>query len=323
MAAALYSFFEPVLALFCWRRPTSSDKPGSPEIATSISAEQSTPVRGSLFSDVFMGLSGEERVCVKRLRIFEDPATRERIHERIINDAKVWKTLKHNNILEFKGIDTSVFKPMIAIVLPWCENGNIIQYLQREPGGRDRTNCHIDGVAHGLAYIHGRSLVHGDVRGANVLIDDKGIVKLTDYGLITYAEDAISRMAVPTNRYGGGRWMAPELHYPEKFGVTSSDRTTVSDVFAFGMLVLEIYTEQPPFFDIAHNATVYFKIVDGDRPPKPSAKQCPGGAAPSSTLWALVERCWAQDPSARPFMAEVVETLKQEFIPVRKHDKSA
>jgi serine/threonine protein kinase len=326
MAAVVNSLIiKPVLAFFQrWTKSSTTSNEADPlEITTTISAEQSTPTRGSIFSDVFIGLFRKKQVCVKRLRIFEAPVTRERIHQSIMNDAKtIWKTLKHKNILQLEGIDTTVFKPMLAIVLPWCENGNLIQYLQRETGERDHLDRYIDGVAQGLSYLHGRSLVHGDIRGANVMIDDKGIVKLTDYGLITYAEDAISHMAVPTNRCGGGRWMAPELHHPEKFNLPSSARTIASDVFAFGMLVLEIYTEQPPFFDISHNATVYFKIVDGDRPSKPSEKQCPGNTAPPGTIWALVERCWAQKPSVRPLMNEVSEELKREFVRV-KHDKNA
>lgn len=207
---------------------------------------------------------------------------------------------------------------MLALVLTWCENGSLIQYLQKIPEERNHLDRFISDSAEGLGYLHSRGMVHGDIRGANVLIDDNGHARLTDYGLITYAEDAISRMAVPTNRYGGGRWMAPELHYPEKFDLTSYDRTPASDVFAFGMLVVEVYTEQPPFFDISHNATVYFKIVDGNRPLRPSEKQCPGNAAPSDTLWTLVESCWKQQPPKRPKMDDVVKQLNEEFVRIKK-----
>lgn len=82
MAAAAISLLKvPFVAIYRWVIPAASDQVGPLEIAVTIPADQSTPVGGSLFSDVFKGKYRGEIVCVKRLRIFEDPATRQRIYQ--------------------------------------------------------------------------------------------------------------------------------------------------------------------------------------------------------------------------------------------------
>ena len=87
----------------------------------------------------------------------------------------------------------------------------------------------------GLEYLHKVGIVHGDLHARNILIDENGQARLTDFGLSLLAD------ATPHGSYGsvhgGGVFLyrSPELHDPERFGLGSSMRpTTLSDIFAFG-----------------------------------------------------------------------------------------
>lgn len=75
---------------------------------------------------------------------------------------------------------------------------------------------------------------------ANILIDDDGRAQLADFGLAGYADLGTARMTAPGGAPGAGRWMAPELHYPTKFGKSAFMRTEATDVFAFAMCCLEV-----------------------------------------------------------------------------------
>ena len=126
-------------------------------------------------------------------------------------------------------------------------------------------NLHIQlvGATTGLEYLHGRNIVHGDLKGvsdhiwcevgsdldrvkANVLIDSRCSVRLADFGLAMIIDE--STVGSTTGGYelrGTTRWMAPEMLFPEKFGYTGKDclkrlPSTGTDIYALGMVVLEV-----------------------------------------------------------------------------------
>ncbi|KAF7336067.1 Kinase-like protein [Mycena sanguinolenta] len=101
----------------------------------------------------------------------------------------------------------------------------------------------------GLDYLHSMDVVHGDLRGTNILISNEGNASLSDFGLATSIEDADSTTAGVTtssNRAGSVRWFAPELIDPTRFGCTKFIRTKASDVYAYACVCLELYTRNPP-----------------------------------------------------------------------------
>ncbi|KAF7329029.1 RBR-type E3 ubiquitin transferase [Mycena venus] len=130
-------------------------------------------------------------------------------------------------------------------------------------------------IAQGLQYLHSRNIVHGDLRGANILINDDGSACLADFGLSRFS-DATSLMS--TNRGGSLYWMAPELIDPGRFGYQFT-RTPATDVYAFGCVCLELYTGRPPFYNLNEPAAL-IRILNGERPERPSAPP-----AMSDILW--------------------------------------
>jgi serine/threonine protein kinase len=88
----------------------------------------------------------------------------------------------------------------------------------------------------------------------NILISDEGNACLTDFGLSCSVDVTLG---THTSRPGGTiRWMAPELHEPERFGFPILQRTTESDIYALGCVFLEvgIHTSFVCYIDVHHSA---------------------------------------------------------------------
>ena len=90
-----------------------------------------------------------------------------------------------------------------------------------------------------------------------------------------------------------------------------------ADVFAFGMLAVEVFTGEVPFVGQG-NAAVVFKILGGERPKMPENAQDVGLTV---EMWNLIESCWQQNPKKRPTMREVVVKL-QEFVSNTKDNEN-
>ncbi|KAJ7830524.1 kinase-like domain-containing protein, partial [Mycena olivaceomarginata] len=183
------------------------------------------------------------------------------ILQQFCREALVWQTLRHKYILPLIGVDRETFPSSFCMLLQ---------------------------IAEGLAYLHSMKIVHGDLRGANILISDDWTACLADFGLTGVVED-------PASTTGGAltlRWFAPELIAPTFFGCERFVRTTASDVYAFACVCLELHTGNPPFFDVSPDVAAMLKVVAGERPSRP--------ASISDDMWDLITAAWAQNRLDRP-----------------------
>ncbi|KAJ7202578.1 kinase-like domain-containing protein [Mycena pura] len=220
---------------------------------------------------------------------YRDEAQR-RIRAQICKEALVWQSLQHPSILPFLGIDQETFPGYLCLASPWMEQGTVLKYL--ESHGMANVDRLLFEIAEGLQYLHSQQVVHGDLRGANILISNGWNACLADFGLTSFS-DVTASTDTSHNRAGSLRWMAPELIDPEKFGQRFL-RTPATDVYAFGCVCLELYTGQPPFADFRETAVI-LKVSDGVRPERPTC-----APTMSDTLWDLVNDCWEQQSTNRP-----------------------
>ncbi|KDQ07608.1 hypothetical protein BOTBODRAFT_91957, partial [Botryobasidium botryosum FD-172 SS1] len=207
----------------------------------------------------------------------------------------VWRKLRHPNILPLIGLCT--LDSVTYMVSPWMANGNAFDYVRRNPGA-DRLDL-LAQAADGFKFLHDSNptIVHGDIRGPNVLISASGTVCIADFGLSHVVEEA-SKFSYSTSwkRAGSYAWMAPEL-----LGDDPSPRSTETDVFSFGRMIVELVTGEQPFFYLPSMASVLIAVVNGKTPRKPE----PGSITCefSEELWALAEECYAVEANSRPHMS--------------------
>ncbi|KAL6840499.1 hypothetical protein ACP4OV_030309 [Aristida adscensionis] len=141
-------------------------------------------------------------------------------------------------------------------------------------------------VARGLAYLHGRSLVHGDVKARNVVVGADGRAKLADFGCARAVGDARPIGGTPA-------FMAPEVARGEEQG-------PAADVWALGCTVLEMATGRAPWSDMDDVLAAVHRIGFTDAVPEVPAWMSPEAKD-------FLARCFARDPRDRWTAAELLE----------------
>ncbi|KAJ7790541.1 kinase-like domain-containing protein, partial [Mycena olivaceomarginata] len=247
------------------------------------------------FGDIWQGLVRGQSVSVKIMRLFRDADTRDALRE-FGREALIWRQLSHPNLLPFFGL--YYLENRLCLVSPWMSNGHIIEFLRNAPPDTDRVSLMLD-VAMGVKYLHENHIVHGDLKGMNVLVTPSCRACVADFGLASIAEAVTLRFTHSTASPKGGtaRYQAPELlstEIPNHFG---------SDVYAFGSVCYEILTGKAPFFEISRDIIVIIKVLEGLRPSRPDTIPV------DHDLWRLLQDCWQATPGDRPNISQIIQRL--------------
>ncbi|KAG8901301.1 hypothetical protein FRC01_009886 [Tulasnella sp. 417] len=218
----------------CTNETSSRTENGEPEAAAELSSDDrfdivsmsTTPVSvNGHFCDVFEGIhSIIGKIALKRPRIaginYDGDVVR-----RFEREATTWKRLQHPYILEFLG--TLKRDGHLYLVSPFINNGTLVEYVFRNPGV-NRIKL-LRETAEAIQYLHTQNIIHGDIKGTNILISDSAHVLLCDFGLTRMID---SRTSTCVKGAGSVRWMSPELW-------DNRPRSFESDVYAFGMTIAE------------------------------------------------------------------------------------
>ncbi|KAJ7619423.1 kinase-like domain-containing protein [Roridomyces roridus] len=264
---------------------------------TGVSGRDPHPLFAGGYGDIYRAEYRTGTVALKHMRHFMQTSDLRDIRLKLCREALVWKDLRHPNILKFIGIDRDSFPDSLCLVSPWMEHGTVLNYLKDH--GRANVDKVLFEVAQGLEYLHSHDVVHGDLRGANILIKDDWCACLADFGLsvLVFATTSGS-----STQAGSVYWMAPELIDPPRFGCRYA-RTPASDVYAFGCVCFELHTGHPPLSDLSEAATL-LKVVNGERADRPAK-----AFMLSDVLWDHIASYWAQIPAERPPSDTVVRQM--------------
>ncbi|KAJ7748023.1 kinase-like domain-containing protein [Mycena metata] len=208
------------------------DKLPSSLFITGVSGRGEHPTFGGGFGSVYRASYDNKPVALKVMRHFVQGSELREIRVKLCREALIWKELHHPYILTFIGIDQDSFPSTLGMVSPWMEHGTILNYLNIH--GRSTVDKLLFEIAQGLQYLHSRNIVHGDLRGANILISETWTACLADFGLSALADTTSTLHS--TKRSGSLYWMAPELIDPGRFGCEFL-RTPASDVIRYCSIV--------------------------------------------------------------------------------------
>ncbi|KAJ7720550.1 kinase-like domain-containing protein [Mycena metata] len=283
------------------RLSAASDGLPSSLFITGVTNHDDQPTFYGGFGDVYRASYGDNTVALKRIRIFGDSSESQLkdIRLQFCREALVWQRLQHEYVLPLIGIDRETFPLSFCMVSPWMKHGTVLKYLSYH--GRTDVNRLLLQVAEGLSYLHSVNIVHGDLRGMNILVSDDLNACLADFGLTSVI--TVATTSSSTRHGGSTRWLAPELIHPSAFGRDRFLRTPASDVYAFACVCLELHTGHPPFSGIASDGPVLLKVISGERPARPDTSM-------SHDLWALVTAAWAQEIHDRPDIETIIGSMR-------------
>ncbi|KAG2125944.1 kinase-like domain-containing protein [Suillus clintonianus] len=243
--------------------------------------------------------SNNHQVAVKIFKIDPGRAT-DKLEKGIRRELRVWLKLKHSTIVPLLGIANVLDSQFPALISLWMSSGTLYTYLERQ--GTITASAQVElakGVADGLEYLHSEGVVHGDLHPGNVLIDDLGHPRLTDFGLATIAGDVESQLNTTT----AGRNFNPQWRAPEVIGIDSDPvrPNFKSDVYSFGSVMFYIVSGFAPWKEKKVPHQIIIEL---------SKKATP--ARPDNILddpWNLIQQCWSWDPANRPEAPEVVRII--------------
>ncbi|CAE6423368.1 hypothetical protein ACGC1H_002322 [Rhizoctonia solani] len=255
------------------------------------------------FSDVYRGqLTSGTEVAVKVLRLSAQcfSETSENIQD-AAREIHTWSKCKHPNVLPLYGLVT--FRGRIGMVSPWMSGGTMPRYLEANPEANRHNLC--IRICEGLSYLHENGIIHGDLKGANLLITGDGTPVLTDFGNSTLKDRTLKFTQAPGDDAFTVRWSAPE--FIKDSGI--SLRTKASDVYALGMTIYEAIIGKVPYYGETEVQVIILVALKKVSPERPI--WIPRGHENGDRLWDLLSRCWSWDPEKRPSAIQVTETIRK------------
>ncbi|XP_073085285.1 serine/threonine-protein kinase TAO1-like isoform X1 [Manis javanica] len=217
-------------------------------------------------------------VAIKRI-----PYSGKRAMERwqgIIKEVRLLRTLKHPNIVEYKGCYLREHRAWL--VMEYC-SGSVSDLLEfhKMQLQEMEISAIIHGALQGLAYLHSCAMIHRDIKAGNILLTPGGQVKLADFGFASMASSAKSFVGTP-------HWMAPEII----LGRNEEQYDSKVDVWSLGITCIEIAERDPPLF--AMNAKRALYHITRNNPPTLQSNEWSG------SFRNFVESCLQKNPKDRP-----------------------
>jgi serine/threonine protein kinase len=194
------------------------------------------------------------------------------------------------------------FRSPYSIVCPYMASGSLWDMLHNSRGttlSPTQKTCIAIGVAHGMRYLHRQGIIHRDLKSPNILLDGMGLPKIADFGLSRFMDND-SAEVLTTKGIGTPQWMAPEQVGGSSYGLPV-------DVYAFGVILYELFTGKAPFHDRTETGVQLFDLIrQGVRPTLTG----------TSDIEKLMLRCWDADPARRPTFEEIYTLLSTSIVQV-------
>jgi len=272
--------------------------------------KDSSPIESGASAKVYRGSFDGNDIAIKDFRLRLDKFVK--FKKKFIKEAVILSLLQHRNLVPFMRV---IYKPSrFCIITMWMDNGDVVKYVNTHPDTSRITL--IQDIVHGMHYLKQCKIVHGDLKGANILVDSQGTARISDFGVSLISDLTQQRLShgashppipsfdgasscessrqILSTASGGGTWryMAPERLLPDRYGCQSGRATFSSDIFSLGLVIYEVYSGHIPYPESRSEKVVNDVAVHGIRPTRPLRLS-------SDYLWHLVEVCWHQDCAER------------------------
>ncbi|XP_071692091.1 mitogen-activated protein kinase kinase kinase YODA-like [Rutidosis leptorrhynchoides] len=273
--------------------PTVPRSPGRVEVSASHGSrwKKGRLLGRGTFGHVYLGFnSGSGEMCaMKEVTLFADDAKSKESAQQLGQEIALLSRLRHPNIVQYYGSETVDDK--LYIYLEYVSGGSIHKLLQDYgPLGEIAIRSYTHQILSGLVYLHAKNTVHRDIKGANILVDPNGRVKLADFGMAKH----ISGPACPLSFKGSPYWMAPEV-----INNNSDGCNLAVDIWSLGCTVLEMATTKPPWSQYEGVAAL-FKVGNSKELPVLPDHLSEDGKD-------FILQCLQREPCRRPSAAQLLD----------------
>ncbi|XP_017362070.1 mitogen-activated protein kinase kinase kinase kinase 1 isoform X2 [Cebus imitator] len=170
------------------------------------------------------------------------------------------KTCRHANIVAYHG--SYLWLQKLWICMEFCGAGSLQDIYQVTGSLSELQISYVcREVLQGLAYLHSQKKIHRDIKGANILINDAGEVRLADFGISAQIGATLARRL---SFIGTPYWMAPEVAAVALKGGYNE----LCDIWSLGITAIELAELQPPLFDVHPLRVLFLMTKSGYQPPR-------------------------------------------------------
>ncbi|GER33060.1 protein kinase superfamily protein [Striga asiatica] len=275
--------------------PATSPKlprsPGRTDNSSSLASrwKKGRPLGRGTFGQVYLGFNSEsgEMCAMKEVTLFSDDAKSKESAQQLGHEILLLSRLRHPNIVQYYG--SEMLDNKLYIYLEYVSGGSVHKILQDYGQlGEAAIRSYTQQILSGLAYLHAKNTIHRDIKGANILVDPNGRVRLADFGMAKHIT-----ASCPLSFKGSPYWMAPEV-------ITNSSSCNLAvDIWSLGCTVLEMATAKPPWSQYEGVAAL-FKVGNSKELPDIPDHLSDEGKD-------FVMKCLQRNPSRRPTAAQLLE----------------
>nr|XP_023697498.1 mitogen-activated protein kinase kinase kinase kinase 2-like isoform X2 [Paramormyrops kingsleyae] len=204
------------------------------------------------------------------------------------------KECAHKNIVAYHG--SYLRNNKLWICMEYCGGGSLQDIYHITGPLKERQIAFVcRETLQGLNHLHKAGKMHRDIKGANILLTERGDVKLADFGV---AAEINASVAKRKSFIGTPYWMAPEVAAVEKKGGYNQ----LCDIWAVGITGIELAELQPPMFDLHPMRALMLMSKSSFQPPKLKEK-----SKWSSDFHSFVKASLTKNPRKRPTAEKLLQ----------------
>ena len=220
----------------------------------------------------------------------------------IRTEIELMRTLSHKNIVRYYGAQLD--KTNLHIFQEWVPGGSVASLLNKfGPFSIEVIRSYLSQTLAGLSYLHTNDIMHRDIKGSNILVNDDGIVKLADFGASKKLANLEDNLMMSMTVRGTPYFMALEV-FEEKYSAKA-------DIWGIGCVAFQMVTTRPPWKDrgFTNPISLFNHIKNHAGPPVMKHPETDSFSKRQQTSWHLFEemvcKCFDHDPSKRPTAKEL------------------
>ncbi len=223
--------------------------------------------------------------------------------DRFLTEAQAAAALNHSNIITVYEINE--YKNRVYIVMEFVEGENLKEKIHSGPLKIDEVLRIVKQICKGLQEAHDKDVIHRDIKSANIMIEEKGQIKIMDFGLARLKNQP--GMTKVGSTIGTASYMSPE----QGQGAIVDHR---SDIWSLGVVLYELVTGETPFKGEYEQSVIYSIINEVHEPLSSKCADVPEG------LRQIINKTLAKNPENR---YQKAADLLKDIIKLKEDSKSA